>query len=245
MEQVDKKKELTRKILFDYIPMAVTGICLIVSAIIVKQMPIKLLPTLITLFVMLLSAKANRLTFLLGAANSVLYIIGYLMEGLYGQVALAVFGIVTALIAYFSWKKDSYGKSTIFRTFKLKGKLLLSLVLLVGWAATSLVLWMLNGSAVVLDGLSMVIAFAVSILNIWGYIESPILNVGNTLIQTVMWVQIIFTSGNATAVTYFVSSLYNMYMVSRTAIKWYKLYREQQAKKGEVKEEKYDETQSA
>ena len=76
MEQVDKKKEPIRKILFDYIPMAVTGICLIVSAIIVKQMPIKLLPTLITLFVMLLSANANRLTFLLGAANSVLYIIG-------------------------------------------------------------------------------------------------------------------------------------------------------------------------
>ena len=238
MEQVDKKKELIRKILFDYIPMAVTGICLIVSAIIVKQMPIKVLPTLITLLVLLLSAKANRVTFLLGAANSVLYTIGYVMEGLYGQVALAVFGIVTMLIAYFSWKKDSYGKSTVFRAFNLKGKLVLTFVMLVGWAITSFVLWKLNGSAVVLDGLSMVIAFAVNILNIWGYIESPILNVVSTLIQMAMWVQIIFTAGNATAVTYFVSSLYNMYMVSRTAIKWYKLYKEQQAKKGEVKEEK-------
>ena len=225
--------------------MAVTGICLIVSAIIVKQMPIKVLPTLITLLVLLLSAKANRVTFLLGAANSVLYTIGYVMEGLYGQVALALFGIVTMLIAYFSWKKDSYGKSTVFRAFNLKGKLVLTFVMLVSWAITSFVLWKLNGTAVVFDGLSMVIAFAVNILNIWGYIESPILNVGSTLIQMAMWVEVIFSDGNVTAVTYFVSNLYNLYMVSRTAIKWYKLYKEQQAKKGEVKEEKQDETQSA
>ncbi len=230
MIQADKRKEVTRKIFLDYLPMAVTGICLLVSSIIVKQMPIKVLPTLISLLVMLLSAKANRFTFLLGAANSVLYIIGYFMEGLYGQVALAAFGIVTMLVAYFSWKKDSYGKSTIFRVFKLKGKLILTLVLLTAWAVTSFVLWKLGGTAVVFDGLSMALSFTVSILNIWGYIESPILNVVNTLIQMAIWLQIIFTNGNVTAGTYFVSSLYNVDMVTRTAIKWCALYKEQQAK---------------
>lgn len=231
MLQEEKKTQLKRKILLEYLPMSITGIGILISAIVFKQMVIKVVPLFVSLLVMLLSSRANRFTFLLGAANSVIYIIGYIMEGVYGQVAQAVFGIVMMLIAYFRWKKDAYGKSTHFRSFSIRGKILLTLVICAAWATASFVLWKMNGTAVVFDGLTMVLGFAVNILNVWGFIEVPFINLIASFMQSIMWVQIIFANGNYAAATYFVSNLYNLYMIARTAIKWCSLYKEQQAKK--------------
>ena len=72
-----------KKLLVDYLPMAVTGAFIIYFAITREQSFIKVLPTLITLVAQLLNAKANRLVFLVGGANTVLYGITYLFEHLY------------------------------------------------------------------------------------------------------------------------------------------------------------------
>ena len=118
-------KPLAKKVIFDYIPMAIVGCALIVSAILTNQRFIKLLPTLITLVVMLLNAKANRFGFLLGGINCLIYVIGYFMESLYGTVISTLFGAVLAFLSFARWKKRAYGKATIFVTIKNKFRILL------------------------------------------------------------------------------------------------------------------------
>ena len=75
---------------------------------------------------MLFNSRANRIGFVLGSLNSLIYIIGYLIEGVYGTVFSTFFGIVAGMAAYFRWKKKSYGKATIFRSFSGKQRVLLS-----------------------------------------------------------------------------------------------------------------------
>ena len=220
----DKKKA----ILFEYLPMAVTGIGILVCAIIFEQMFIKVLPLFFSLLIMLLNSRANRIGFLLGALNSCIYIIGYLMEGVYGTVASTVFGIVIMLITYFRWKNNAYGNATVFRRFSTRGRLLLASVLCIAWAATSFALWMLNGTATVIDGLTMVLGFATNILSIVAYVEAPFLNIISCFSQLALWVQIVFINGNYADITYLIYSIYCTYMVIRTFCCWLKLYKEQQ-----------------
>jgi nicotinamide mononucleotide transporter PnuC len=221
----DKKKA----ILFEYLPMAVTGIGILVCAIVFEQMFIKVLPLFFSLLIMLLNSRANRIGFLLGAINSCIYIIGYLMEGVYGTVASTVFGIVIMLITYFRWKSNAYGKATVFRRFRTRGRVLLALVLCAVWAATTFVLSRMGGTATVMDGLTMVLGFAVNILNIVAYVEAPFLNTVSGLCQFALWVQIVFINGNYAAMTYLVYSIYCTYMIARTFYRWLALYKEQQA----------------
>ena len=223
MKMSDKKKA----ILFEYIPMAVTGIIILACAIVFKQMFIKVLPLFFSLLIMLLNARANRIGFILGAINSCIYIIGYLMEGVYGTVASTVFGIVIMLITYFRWKSNAYGKATMFRQFSARGRVLLALVLCVAWMATSFVLLKIGGTATAIDGLSMVLGFATNILTIVAYVEAPFLNIISGLCQFALWVQIVFVNGNYTAMTYLVYNVYCTYMIIRTFYRWLKLYKEQ------------------
>ena len=219
-----------RKIIFEYLPMAITALTILISAIILKQMVIKVFPVLFSIVIALLSSKANRLYFLLGAANSVIYIIGYIMEGLYGTMLSTLFGIVMMLIAFFQWKKNSYGKATIIRKFTTKQRILLVCGLIIAWGIATLVLGKIGGSVSVIDGLVLILGFVVPVLNIWAYIESPALNCICLLMQIPMWVIIIFSDSKLENITYLISTIYTFYMMVRTFIKWYVLYKEQHAK---------------
>ena len=224
MKLGDKKKA----ILFEYLPMAMTGIGILICAIVFKQMFIKVLPLFFSLLIMLLNSRANRIGFILGAINSCIYIIGYLMEGVYGSVASTAFGIVIMLITYFRWKSKAYGKATVFRRFSARGRVLLALALCVAWALVSFVLRIMGGTATVIDGLTMVLGFAINILSIVAYVEAPFLNIISGLSQFALWVQIVFINGNYAAMTYLVYSIYCSYMIIRTFYRWRALYREQQ-----------------
>ncbi len=224
MKTGDKKKA----ILFEYLPMAVTGIGILVCAIIFKQMFIKVLPLFFSLIIMLFNSRANRIGFILGSINSCIYIIGYLMEGVYGTVASTVFGIVIMLISFFRWKNNAYGKATMFRRFSACGRALLALVLCVMWAATSFTLSKIGGTATVIDGLTMVLGFATNILTMVAYVEAPFLNIISGLCQFALWVQIVFINGNYAAMAYLVYNVYCTYMLIRTFYHWLTLYKEQQ-----------------
>lgn len=216
-----------KTILFEYLPMALTGIGILTCAIVFEQMLIKVLPLFFSLLIMLLNSRANRIGFLLGAINSCIYIIGFLMEGVYGTVASTIFGIVIMLITYFRWKNNAYGKATVFRRFSVGGRILLALALCTAWAVTSFVLWLMNGTATIMDGLTMVLGFATNILSIVAYVEAPFLNIISCLSQFALWVQIVFINGNSADMTYLIYSIYCTYMVIRTFCRWLKLYKEQ------------------
>ena len=231
---IEEKKR--KEIVFEYAPMAITAIGIIVCAIAFQQKLIKTLPVLFSLMIMLFNSRANRIGFLLGAMNSVIYIIGYLMEGVYGTVLSTAFGIVMALAAYFRWKKDSYGKATTFRTFSLRGRIILASLIAVAWGVSAFVLWKTGGEAFVFDGIVLVLGVLLPILNIWAFVESAFLNVISCLMQAVMWLVIIVTKNNFANLTYLIYMAYATYMVSRMFLRWVSLYKEQRAASKAVKQ---------
>ena len=147
-------KQQTRTCLFEYLPMLITGVGILICAIVFKQMFIKVLPLFFSLIIMLLNSRANRIGFLLGAANSGIYLIGYFLESVYGTMMSTLFGMAMALIAYFRWKKDSYGKATIFRSFSVTQRIFGAGCLVLAWSICSFILWKMGGTAVVFDGLT-------------------------------------------------------------------------------------------
>ena len=226
MKLTEKDK---KKFLFEYLPMLITGIGILVCAIVFKQMFIKVLPLFFSLIIMLLNSRANRIGFLLGAANSVIYLIGYFLEAVYGTMLSTLFGIAMALIAYFRWKKDAYGKATIFRSFSGKQRIWLSALLALAWATCSFVLWKMGGTAVVFDGLTLVLGVVVPLLNIAAYIESPCLNIVSCAAQLIVWIQVVCIDGKLGNLTYLIFMTYALYMTTRTFLRWRLLYKEQKA----------------
>ena len=79
MKTLDKKS----RILFEYLPMLITGVGAFTTAIIYKQPVLKVLPIFITLFVMLFNSRANRIGFIIGGCNCFLYFISFMMQQLY------------------------------------------------------------------------------------------------------------------------------------------------------------------
>ena len=211
----------------DYIPMAVTAMGILACAIVFKQMFIKVLPLFLSLIIMLLNAKANRISFLLGALNSFIYIIGYLMEGVYGTLSSTAFGIIMALAAYFRWKRDAYGKATVFRAFTGKQRIWLGAGGLVAWVISSCTLWKMGGTAIVMDGLVLVLGIVIPVLNVFAYIEAPFLNILSALSQLFLWVQVVVAQGKYANLTYLIYMVYALYMIVRMFFRWIELYKEQ------------------
>jgi len=110
-----------KKIFIDYIPMALTAVLIIVSAIINNQSFIKTLPTLVTLIVQLMSSRANRYAFLIGGTNAILYSIAPFSEGLYFSVMTCL--CISSPIQYFSffvWKRKKNVLSKLQKSDELK-----------------------------------------------------------------------------------------------------------------------------
>ena len=219
-------KPITKKILLDYIPMAIVAVALIVSAILTNQQFIKLLPTLITLVVMLLNAKANRLGFLLGGINCLIYVIGYFMESLYGTVISTLFGAVLAFLSFARWKKRAYGKATIFVTIKNKFRILGGILFLITWAVVAFIMSKTDNSQYILDSLLMILGIIIPTFTMFAFLEAIPLNIISLITNLIMWI-IIVASGNLAAITYLIAMLYNCYMGGRQTITWIKLYKKQ------------------
>ncbi len=222
----------TKKSIFlEYLPIFITFVVIVVSAIIVKQKFIKTLPLCISLVIMLLNARANRIGFLIGAINTLIYIIGYLQEGLYGTVVSALFGGVIQLVTFFRWKKHAYKKATTFRRFT-KGEFIITIAgVLICWAVVSAILWKINGTEFLLDGFTTTLGFILPVLTMFAFVETPFINLILQSVTLTIWVRIIISSGNIANLTYIIYLTYCMYMVSRQGVSYIKLYKEQQENK--------------
>ena len=109
----------TKAFLIDYLPILILAPVIIVGGVLAKQAVYKIIPAVATLFIVLLSSKLYRVAFLLGAANCILYSIGYFADGLYGSLlsTLAI-GAPLQVISWFLWKRSAYKQATVFRVGK-------------------------------------------------------------------------------------------------------------------------------
>lgn len=219
-------KKVNKRILTEYIPLMLTGVLIIVFGIIYKQSFIKLLPNLISLFVMLFNSRASRIGFLLGGLNCLLYTVVYAITSLWGNVISSVIGALFAFLSYARWKKRAYGQSTVIKKMKPLHRTFFIIVFIAAWFALSWGLSLGGGTQPFLDAYSGVSGLLIPILTMFAYIEeTPFYTLG-TFLSLVMWLMIAAAEPNE--ITFVIFSIYSCYMAVKRAITWVKLYREQQ-----------------
>lgn len=220
-------KSKFKKIFIDYIPMALTAALIIASAIINKQTFIKTMPTLITLVVQIMVARANRYAFLVGGTNAILYSVAPWQEGLYFSVLSNI--AISAPIQYMSffiWNKKKSARDSKKTELKFLG-----LTKFIAVVAATFALWIpcyylckpfFSGALALLDSLAFVWGITVSILAAFRYIDSQYLNIFAVIVGIVMWVIVCIENPNN--LNYLIISFYNLFMVIKAAVNWTKQY---------------------
>ena len=216
----------TKVILTEYVPLIIAFISTVLCAIIFKQDLVKTIPVCFSLVIVLLSARANKICYLLGATNCLIYIAGYLMEGLYGSFLQTFFSAVMQFATFFYWKKNSYKHATKFRKMSVLFRILLVIVILVLTVIAVVTLKNLNGKEVFLDAFTLVLGIVGPILTLFAFMEYLPLAVLAQALTLIMWIKIT-VSGSIANITYVILSLYNTYMMVRLSLTWIKLYKEQ------------------
>ena len=209
--------------------MAITAAVIILFALWQKQSLVKTVPTLITLAVQILLARANRVAFLLGSFNSILYSVGFYDEGLHFQAVLAV--AVSAPMqaySYFNWKKNTVGELPSLRSLSPPALAFTFLGTAVGWGICYFVLGTRispDGEFVLLDTLIFALGIVVTLLSAFRYADAQYISLFSSVISLVLW---IYICRNYTRnLNYVAISVYNLYMAVRTATAWTQLCKKQ------------------
>ena len=226
-------KEVRKKWLTEYTPLIVTFIGIVISAIVFKQAFIKTLPVCISLFVWLLSSRADRVAFLVGAINAGIYCIGYFMEGVYGTMVSSLISMTIQAMSFFVWKKNAYKRATEFKKLNGVRRAGLGVGIIMTWLISSFVLYKMGGQEYILDGLVLTLGFVVPVMKMAALIDALPLNLLSITISLIMWVRIVFVNGAIANITYCISMIFTLYMAIRMTIKWLGLYKEQQNNKQE------------
>lgn len=216
-----------KKLFIDYIPMAMTGVLIITFAIINKQTFFKTLPTIITLFVQILLARANRFGFLVGGINAAIYGLSYLSDGLYFSMISALgISFPIQIYSFFNWSaKRTDGNRTELKRFDKRTWLISIGITLVGWAICYFGLSRFFADALLpsFDTFQFASGIVISVYAARRYVESQYMNVFVSFVSIIMWVLICLS--NPSNVNYLIISFYNLFMIIKASINWTKQYR--------------------
>ena len=215
-----------RDIFIDYLPILFTATLIIVFSVARQQTFLKTLPTLITLIVQLLLARANRFAFLLGSANSVIYGISYFDEGLYfSMISAILISSPIQIYSFFNWsKKQTATKSTELKTLSPKMRIAIGLLIATAWLILLFGFSGLfkNAQLPAFDSFGFVAGTVVSVLAAFRFVESQYLSAFSCALHIVMWT--IICTSNPSNINYLIISVYNLFMVVKAAINWTRLY---------------------
>lgn len=215
-----------KKLLIDYVPMACAAILIITFSIIKEQSFIKTLPTLVTLVVQILLARANRFGFLLGGINALIYGISYFDEGLYFSLISAV--LISAPIqaySFINWsKKRTADNRTELKIMSTRNRILAVAATLGAWVFAYFVLsGLFEGARLpIFDTLSFVFGITVSVLAALRFVESQYFSAVSSTAAIVMWILICIE--DASNINYLIIALYNLFMIVKAAINWTRQY---------------------
>ena len=201
------------------------AVLIITFAIINDQRFFKVLPTIVSLIVMLLSARANRYTFLIGGCNSALYGIVYFSEGVYFAAISALFvSFPMQIFSFINWKKHSKDKfGTQLKRLPPRWLILLPALMIPAWLGAYYGLSaFISGHYPKIDSLAFVLGLLVTILSMLRFIESQYINLIACSINIVLWILISIESPNN--INFVFISIYNFIMVSESVVVWTKKY---------------------
>ena len=215
-----------KKIWLEWVPIGICAVAILVCAFLFKQKWYKVLPTLNTLVILLLSARVDRRSFLIGGLNAAFYGIGFFSEGLYFSVINCLLvSMPLQLFSFFNWKKHADGNSTKLRTLGWRGEAVVISSTVVG---CQLCYWLLlpffggGQQQAALDIFLFVIGLVITVLALLRYVETPYYNLISSTASLIMWALICIE--NIADLNYLIMAAYSLFRVSQSAITWTKQY---------------------
>ena len=214
-----------KKIWLEWVPMGVCAVAILTCAFVFGQKWYKVLPTLNTLIILLLSARVDRRSFLLGGLNAAFYGVGYFTEGLYFSVINCLLvSMPLQLFSFFNWKKHADGNSTKLRTLGWKGEIVVVSLTVVGCLCCH---WFLlpffsGEKQATLDIFLFVIGLVITVLSMLRYVEAPYYNLISSMANLVMW--LLICTQNIADLNYLIMAAYSFFRVVQAAINWTKQY---------------------
>lgn len=210
---------MKKHIWIDHIPAALTAVLIVVFAVWREQPFLKTLPTLITLAVQILNAHADRRTFLLGAANALLYGLSFYSEGIYFSMINAVcISAPMQIYSFFNWRRHSHGNRPELKLLGVKRVFLVIALILAGWGFCLLLPFFRSGSFPAVDALSFAVGIAVTLLVARRYVDSQFFGTANTVISLVLW--ILLAIKDPANLNYVVISAYNLFRAVEASYNW-------------------------
>lgn len=214
-----------KKIWLEWVPIGVCAVAILVCAFVFGQKWYKVLPTLNTLVILLLGARVDRRSFLLGGLNAALYGIGYLGEGLYFSVINCLLvSMPLQVFSFFNWKKHADGNSTKLRTLGWKGEILVISSTVIGCLLCHwfLLPFFTGEKQAALDIFLFVIGLVITVLSMLRYVEAPYYNLISSAANLIMWILICME--NVADLNYLIMGAYSFFRVVQSVISWTKQY---------------------
>jgi nicotinamide mononucleotide transporter PnuC len=216
-----------KKIWLEWVPIGICAVAILACAFMFQQKWYKVLPTLNTLVILLLSARVDRRSFLIGGLNAAFYGIGYFSEGLYFSVINCLLvSMPLQLFSFFNWKKHADGNSTKLRTLGWKGEIVVLSSMGIGCVLCYAFLLPFFGGGQQQAGLDIflfVIGLVITVLSMLRYVEAPYYNIVSSAANLVMWGLI--CSKNIANLNYLIMGAYSFFRVTQSVITWTKQYK--------------------
>ena len=207
--------------------MGISAVAILVCAFVFKQKWYKVLPTLNTLVILLLGARVDRRSFLLGGLNAAFYGIGYLdgdMPLYFSAINCFLISMPLQVFSFFSWKKHADGNSTKLRSLGWKGEIITVVSIAVGFLFCY---WFVlpffpEEKQAALDIFLFVLGIAIPVLQLLRYMEAPYYNlissVANLTMHTLLCIE------NVANLNYLIIGAYSLFRVVQSVISWTKQY---------------------
>jgi nicotinamide riboside transporter PnuC len=176
--------------------------------------------------VQLFLVRANKLAFLIGGMNAILYGIGYFDESLYFSAFNAVaISAPIQFFSYFNWRRKINKGKEYLCTLNVWMRLIVIALCILGWIFCFKYLdnCLPFGRFVGADSFIFILGLIVPVLSAFGYVDSQYLSVVSCLASLGMWIAI--TIEEPQNINYVLISLYNLFRVTEAAISWTLIYK--------------------
>ena len=218
--------KLSKKDIFIYFLMAVTGVLITVSGIYYKQSFLRILPLYNSLIIAMLQSRVNRYSNLFGSINSLLYAAVYFYYGLLASAFQAIlFSFPMQLITFIRWNKNKWEKSTVLRKLSWKQRIILS----VCYAATLFimckVLPLFGAKNVFLDSATNILGVFILFMTMFAFVEYTFCMIVNGIIGIILYIPML--SETPDILPFLIFSVYSFICIVFAYFEAQRLYKKQ------------------
>lgn len=213
-----------------FILMGITVLLITVAGIVFHQSPLRILPLYVSLVIGILQSRVNRLSFLIGGINSILYALVYAYYNLYASALYALLiSFPLQIVTFLRWKKHAWGHSVQLKRMSEKQRLVSALLAIVLWLGMCGLMTLLGSSYMLLDNTITLLGIVIIVLTLPAYIEYTMLTIPNGIVSIALYLTMLVEKPQQ--LTYLIFSLYNLICSLSAFFHARSLYRAQQPTK--------------